>query len=335
VPNHQSSSPPVWAAWMASLTNGAVGDYLHTRQNGLAIEMAFYHQGRPLALTREAVLAAHPRPTNRLCILVHGLSCHEGIWLYPDPSNPGHDTSYGALLQQDFGYTPFFVRYNTGLALTDNGAQLAALLDELLACYPTPVDDILLIGHSMGGLILRSACHVGAQQQMAWAPRVSQVFYLGTPHEGARLARLGQATTAILHAVPHPITRLLGNVLDVWSQGVKDLRLTQPLTAEGGSGDPTEREPMPWLPHARHHLIVGALTDDPQDLATLVFGDGLVAVPTAHPRRQAGNRTPPVATDTLKVLPRTNHLQLTRDPAVYAQIKQCCADGVGSKDEKA
>ena len=333
MPNQPPSSPPVWAAWMASLTNGAVGDYLHTRQNGLAIEMAFYHQGRPLSLTREAVLAAHPRPMNRLCILVHGLSCHEGVWLYPDPTEPGHDTSYGALLQRDFGYTPFFVRYNTGLALADNGARLAALLHDLLACYPTPVEDILLIGHSMGGLILRSACHIGSQQQAAWVPRVSQVFYLGTPHEGARLARLGQATTTVLHAVPHPITQLLGNVLDIWSQGVKDLRLTQPLTAEVGSGNATEREPMPWLPHTRHHLIVGALTEDPQQLATRVFGDGLVAVPKVHPRQRTGDASAPAMDDSLTVLPHTHHLQLTCDPAVYAQIKQCCQDGAESRDE--
>ncbi|WP_423223845.1 esterase/lipase family protein [Candidatus Amarolinea aalborgensis] len=335
MPNQQPSSPPVWAAWMASLTNGLVGDHLHASQNGLAIDMAFYHLGRPLPLTAEAVLTAHPQPTSRLCILVHGLSCHEGIWLYPDPANPGHDTSYGALLQQDFGYTPFFVRYNTGLALADNGARLAALLDDLMACYPMPVEDILLIGHSMGGLILRSACHIGAQQRAAWVMRVSQVFYLGTPHEGARLARLGQATTAVLHAVPHPITRLLGNVLDVWSQGVKDLRLTQPLTTEAGSGDAAEKGPMPWLPHARHHLIVGALTEDPRQLATRVLGDGLVAVPAVHPRRQAADASAPATDDSLTVLPHTHHLQLTRDPAVYAQIKQCCADGVGQKDEKA
>lgn len=326
--NQQPARPPVWAAWMASLSNGFVGDYLHTRQNGLAIEMAFYHQGRPLPLTQESVLAAHPWPTTKLCILVHGLSCHEGIWLYPDPTDPGHDTSYGALLQRDFGFTPFFVRYNTGLALADNGARLAVLLHELLECYPTPVEDILLIGHSMGGLILRGACHIGAQQQATWVLLVSQVFYLGAPHEGARLARLGGATTAVLHAVPHPITQLLGDVLDVWSQGVKDLRLTQPLTAEMGSDGAAAMQPMPWLPHARHHLIVGALTDDPQHLATRLFGDGLVAVPNVHPRPQARDGPASVAKDSLEVLPRTHHLQLTRDPTVYAQIKRCCEDGV-------
>lgn len=335
MPNQQTSTPPVWVAWMASLTNGLVGDYLHASQNGLAIDMAFYHLGRPLRLTGEAILAVHPRPTSRLCILVHGLSCHEGIWLYPDPSNPGHDTSYGVLLQRDFGYTPFFVRYNTGLALADNGARLAALLDELLACYPTPVDDILLIGHSMGGLVLRSACYVAAQQRAVWALRVSQIFYLGTPHEGARLARLGQATTAVLHAVPHPVTRLLGNILDSWSQGVKDLRLRQPLTTSVGDGDAAKMEPMPWLHHARHHLIVGALNENPQQFATRVLGDGLVAVPAVHPRRQAADASTPATDDTLTVLPRTHHLQLTRDPAVYAQIKQCCADGVGLQDERA
>ncbi len=52
---------------------------------------------------------------------------------------------------------------NTGLHISDNGRRLAELLDRLDGCWPVPVEEILLVGHSMGGLINRSACHYGME----------------------------------------------------------------------------------------------------------------------------------------------------------------------------
>lgn len=314
------SGPPTWAAWATSLVNGAVGDHLAIRQNGLAIDMGFYHRGRPLPLRPEAVLDAYPQPTTKLCILAHGLGCHEGVWTYADGANPGDETSYGALLQSELGYTPFYVRYNTGLALAANGALLANLIGDLLACYPAPVDEIVLIGHSMGGLVLHSACQQAAGQQAAWVQQVSRVFYLGTPHQGATLARLAQTATTVLQTVPHPITRLIGAIFDWRSQGVKDLSFGHSAANLG----PPDGQTVAWLPGARHYLIAGALTDDPHDLATQLFGDGLSPAPRPHPRQQDGDGGASPKDVHVKLFPRTHHLQLTRDPAVYAQIKGWC-----------
>jgi pimeloyl-ACP methyl ester carboxylesterase len=315
------------------MVNGLLGDHLHDRQNSLAIEMAFYHHNRPLPLTSAAILRAHPQPSAKLCVLVHGLSCHEGIWSYSDPAHPGRDTSYGALLQADLGYTPLYVRYNTGLPLAENGARLAALLDELVACYPAPIADIVLIGHSMGGLILRYACHAGVLRQAAWTPQVRKVFYLATPHDGALLARLAHAATTVLHGVPHPITRLIGAILDRRSQGLKDLQvgarhdadsdLPEGMVEDHGQG-------VPWLASAQHYLIAGTLTGDPQHAVAVLFGDGLVHVPHhAHARHQ--EPSPPIPRDHVRLFAGTHHLRLTRDPAVYQQIKQWCT---GAEEER-
>ncbi len=320
-PVQSSSALPTWAAWASSLVNGAVGDYLAERQNGLAIDMGFYHRGRPLPLLPGALLMAHPQPTAKICILVHGLGCHEGTWTYSDDADPDRETSYGALLQSELGYTPFFVRYNTGLALAANGALLSTLIDDLMGCYPARVEEITLIGHSMGGLVLHSACHQAVEQQAGWVERVSRVFYLGTPHDGAHLARLAHTATAVLHAVPHPITRLIGAIFDWRSQGVKDLSFGH----SAARIEPTYQQPAPWLPQARHYLIAGALTDDPQHWATQLFGDGLVSAPRSHPQQRDGDAAPALTESQIKLLPRTHHLQLTRDPAVYEQIKHWCA----------
>ena len=296
-----SAGQPDWGVTAASILNGCFGDYLSNRDNGLAIEMAFYQNSRPLDLGRDALRICCPAPTNKLCILVHGLCCHEGVWNFP--GNPAR--SYGSALQHDLGYTPFALRYNTGLPIPGNGRVLDTVLERLLAAYPVPVEELILIGHSMGGLVLRAACHSGATRNAAWAGRVSRVFYLGTPHEGAGLERMAHLVTKVLHAVPHPLTALIGNIANQRSRGIKDLRhgtLLDDVDVTGG---------VPWLSSARHYLIAGTVTDDPEHPAAKLFGDGLVQ--------------PPQAGEHVRLFPGVGHMRLAHDEAVYEQISQWCA----------
>lgn len=310
-----------WATAAVSIVNGFFGDYLSVRQNGLAIDMAFYQDRRPLPLSPASLLRVHPQPSGKVCVLVHGLAGNEGVWAFPDPANPAQTTSYGARLHAEHGYAPLFLRYNTGLPIAANGQRLAALLDELLASYPTPIEELLLIGHSMGGLVLRSACHWGQQRQLPWVAQAARLIYLGTPHDGADLERLAHATTATLQAVPNPITRIIGRVLHQRSQGVKDLRFGAPLTSDGAAQTPPPE--APWLATAEHLFLAGALNADVQHPATRWFGDGLVRISgAAAVHGQPPAPTAPAAQ--VQVLPRVHHLQLTRDPAIYEQISAWC-----------
>lgn len=312
-----------WTAWAQSIINGAVGDYLHSRQNGLGIAMAFYHGNRTLPMTTAALREAIPHPTGKLCVLLHGLGCNEGSWAYDDPARPGHETTYGAGLAADLGFTPLFVRYNTGLAIAANGQHLADLLSELLAAYPLPVDELLLIGHSMGGLVIRHACHLGEERHDAWVSSVRQVFYLGSPHDGAPLAQLGAIATQVLYAVPNPITRLVGDILNLRSQGVKDLRAAPLIAATEPGGTP--HQAVPWLTSAQHYLVVGTLTEDPQHLVAVLLGDGLVLVPALPAEPLDGDAPYPILRDHIACFTRTDHLQLACDPAVYQRILAWCA----------
>ena len=332
VPNDQhasSAAAPTWATWAMSVVNGLVGDYLRDRHNGLAIDMAFYYQNRPLPLTRENLFHVHPRLTPKLCILVHGLGCHESIWTFRDPLHCERETSYGALLQMDRGYTPFYLRYNTGLSVADNGKRLATLLDDLLCCYPLPIQDIVLIGHSMGGLILRSACHYGMQHHSLWVQHVTRVFYLGTPHDGADLERLANGATIVLQALPNPITKIIRNVLNLRSQGVKDLRfgtLLEPDVIHDARDELVQhqRRAIPWLADAQHYLISGTLTDDPRHPATQLFGDGLVGVPRAAEPGAPADARAHIPTEHVRLFPQTHHFRLACDWAVYQQINAWC-----------
>ncbi len=329
-----SSGATSWTSWARSIVNGAVGDYLHARQNGLGISMALYHHDRPLPLHPEAILQAYPHPTARLCVLVHGLGCNEGIWIYQDPDQPAGMTSYGAALQAALGYTPLFVRYNSGLAIAENGRQFAALLAALVEVYPLPVAEIVLIGHSMGGLVIRHACHYAAQHQASWVGRVRRVFYLGSPHDGAPLALLGDIAAGVLVAVPNPITKLIGDIFNLRSQGIKDLRGAPLVDAHGhpAAEEQVARRVVPWLMTARHYLIVGALGDDPQHLATILLGDGLVLAPRMPTMPPDGAGLDPILPEHIACFPRTDHLRLARDPAVRRQIHLWCTDEEGVTD---
>jgi pimeloyl-ACP methyl ester carboxylesterase len=314
------------------MLNGMWGDYLQAHGNGLAVEMACYHKGRTLALTPGAIRAAHAPPapplTSKVCVLIHGLGCNELLWQFAPPGAEGEMrplTDYGQLLQADLGYTPFYVRYNTGQAVAFNGRALGKLLDTLWHAYPVPIDEILLIGHSMGGLVVRSACHYATQQNELWVQAVRDIIYLGTPHDGADMARLAQSTENVLRGFRNPITRIVGDFFSLRSQGIKDLchgTLLAPDVLDEGFADCADgthhhQRPVPWLPHARHFLVGGTITGDPDHVVAVLLGDGLVG--------RIPSNIAAVPEERIRLFPGVAHLRLARNWDVYRQIAAWCA----------
>src|SRR4051812_37239546 len=242
--------------------NGAVGDYLKRTGNGLATPMQLVHDERPVPLEREALAATYVGATPRVAVFVHGLMSVEHVWQMPDGE------TYGSLLARDLGYTPIYVRYNSGLHVSENGEALDALLERLVGEYPVPIEELVLIGHSMGGLVLRSASHAASDKERRWLPLVRRAFYVGTPHLGAPLERFGNAVAWALGAIGNPITQLVAELVNLRSSGVKDLRYANLRREdwEGADADAllqNRRHPVPLLPHIRHHLIAGTLLPDP------------------------------------------------------------------------
>jgi pimeloyl-ACP methyl ester carboxylesterase len=290
-----------WGALGVSIVNGFWGDYLQKRGNGLALEMGFYCARRPLRLTTDQLLHAHPQPSAKICILVHGLSCNEQVWTFAAKASTeqmgSSPVDYGTLLRAE-GYTPFYLRYNTGLPVSDNGRSLAKLLHTLCESYPIPVEEIVLIGHSMGVLVVRNASHQAMLHQDEWVQKVTHVFYVGTPHDGANLERTAHGAARLLATVPNSITRLVGNVIDLRSQGIKDLR--------------ESHDAVPWLPHAQHYLVSGTLTADPNHPLAAILGDGLVTAPD--------DNIGEIPFENICALGSIGHLQLAHDWRVYRQM---------------
>lgn len=281
-----------------AILNGAVGDHLARTGNGLATPLAAIHEGR--VLSAEALAALLPDGA-RVVVMVHGLMCTEDVWTFADGSD------YGSRLAADFGYAKVVLRYNTGLPIQANGHALAGYLTQLVEARR--IEEILPLGYSMGGLVVRSACHFAAEERLPWLERVRTAFYVATPHRGAPLERAGRLLTRVLGAIPDPITRLAAELGDLRSAGIQDL------------GDP--HHPVPFLPGIRHHLVAGSLTQAPW--ATELFGDLMVPVSSGTAGHHAGPRALPPRR--VKVLPGLSHLDLAHHPDVYAQLADWLREG--------
>jgi pimeloyl-ACP methyl ester carboxylesterase len=300
-----------------STLNAWIGDYLSQTGNELRQPMAFYRDNRPVA--PEDI--ASP-PTGKVCVLVHGLGCNESLWDFPAPHEGG---GYGQLLEQRCGYMPLYLRFNTGLRISDNGGQLAGLLERFCTSHNAAVTELLLIGHSLGGLVIRSACDVGSKAGHDWVSRVRHVVYLGSPHLGAPLEKTTNVATNVLGFFNTTATRVVRDVLNIRSAGVKDLRHGNLVDQDWLDVDPDElgnnrRVPIPWLASARHHFAVG------QVLAkTGVFGDAMVRPKSAAGRTHCSQPGAPDGSD-VQVMPGLDHLALARHPAVYEHLERWVKD---------
>jgi pimeloyl-ACP methyl ester carboxylesterase len=153
----------------------------------------------------------------------------------------------------------------------------------------------VLLGHSMGGLVARSACRAAAAAQHVWLGRLRRLVFLGTPHQGTPLERGGRWLERALEASPY--TAPLARLGAIRSAGIRDLR----------HGDAT---PLP--PNVRCCAVAGRLGPDP-------FGDGLVPVASALGR--AARRGRCLAFDHAWLAPGLGHLDLLDHPEVYRRLR--------------
>lgn len=297
--------------------NGIYGDQLANRGNGFALTMGIRQHGQPVAQNSESIATAFPEATGRIVVFVHGWCMTEGSW-WRLPRTGETLQPYGAGLRTDLGFTPVYLRYNTGFHISQNGQTLAGLLNRLQTLWPVPVDEIALVGHSMGGLVVRSACHYGLQREQPWTTAVRHVVCLGSPHLGADLEKGVNIASWALAKLPE--TSGIAYFLNRRSSGVKDLRFGALLDDDWRDCDPDEFlqdrcQEVPFLPDAVYHFV--ATSAAPRAVGLLV-GDSLVRPHSAS--GQGRSRKIPFESAHGMTLTGLHHFDLLNHPSIYQKL---------------
>ena len=204
-------------------------------------------------------------------------------------------------------------------------------MQQLVAAWPVPVQRVVLLGHSMGGLIARSALHQAAGG--GWSALCSDLVCLGSPHHGAPLERAGHGVDLLLGATPGlaRYTAPLARLGKVRSAGITDLR-------HGLQDAAGQALPLPLAPPKgpRCWALAGTLDVGPEPAAaggrargafSRLRGDGLVPVASALGQHKLVTQCLAFAPGHTAVLPATGHLALLHSPAVLQQLQAWLAPG--------
>jgi pimeloyl-ACP methyl ester carboxylesterase len=295
---------------------GVWGDHLAQTGNPLAIPMAFRLQGQSLNVARAALQQRIPQPKTRLLVLVHGLCMNDLQW-----QRRGHD--HGSALGQALNMTPLYLHYNTGLHVSDNGQAFSDALQALVAQWPVVVEELVVIGHSMGGLVARSACHHAQAAGQTWLGLLRGLVCLGTPHHGAPLERGGQLIDSLLGQSPYlaPFARL-GKAR---SAGITDLRFGNVQAADRSASTKHDqkvdtRVPTPLPPGVPVYLVAAVQAQRAEAARNAWIGDGLVPLASALGEHADGAMALDVPDDHKHIVTGANHWDLLNRPEVYQQL---------------
>jgi pimeloyl-ACP methyl ester carboxylesterase len=259
---------------IVSFVNAVWGDDLGRHEGRVSIDMAITSaSGTPATHFDSA-----ERATGHLVVLVHGLGQTDASWRNDDtPDLVDRIAAHDHL-------TPLLVRYNTGRSVAANGRDLAAWLESTVAAWPVAVERVTIVGHSLGGLVARSACLTGHQDEHTWPDHVGDLITTGTPHAGAPAEKA--ANVAAWGLGFSRVTQPLASFVNRRSRGIKDLRFGAILDSDWGDDDPDALLRNATAAHRigdhiAHHAIATTVTGAVDGPAAWLFGDGMVRTKSA------------------------------------------------------
>ncbi|MCV2421508.1 lipase family alpha/beta hydrolase [Paucibacter sp. DJ2R-2] len=304
-----SEPSPQRLALLAAL-NGVMGDHLAESGNPLALPMT--------VLNPDAASAA---PTGHLLLLIHGLCMNDLQWRSENKAGHAHD--HGEILARALGASRLYLRYNSGRHISENGRDLAQLLQQTLDTWPVPVKRITIVGHSMGGLVARSAIQLAQADRLGWPKRLHSLVFLGSPHQGAPLERAGHWVDLLLGSNRHsaPLARL-GQLR---SAGITDLRhgLVQDADWQGRdrfAPGHVPHQPLPLPAGIACYTLAGTTAAKRSPMADRLLGDGLVPLRSALGEHEDPALRLDFAPEARNIQYRCGHLQLLSSPAVSQQL---------------
>jgi pimeloyl-ACP methyl ester carboxylesterase len=247
---------------------------------------------------------------------VHGLCMNDLQW-----HRDGHD--HGRSLADSLGYTPLYLHYNSGLHISTNGHQLAEQLEHLIEEWPVPIRELAVIGHSMGGLVARSACHYAHLRGHDWPRQLQKLVFLGTPHHGTPLERAGSWVDALADISPY--TAPFSRIGKLRSNGVQDLRYGTIVDTDWEDDGPKtahEQSPVPLPRGVRCFAIAARQHQQSGTPASSLWGDGLVPVQSALGQHEDPGLSLPIPPSHRQTYDGLTHFDLLGSQKVGDQIRR-------------
>ncbi|MEM7181483.1 MAG: alpha/beta hydrolase [Spirochaetota bacterium] len=317
--------------------NGIFGNFLAETDNGLAIQAGFYRNGQNVDLSKLKQGEHYSQFHSKVCVLVHGLACDEAYWDFTTEGSE-EKTNYGKFLARDLDFTPFYFRYNSGLHISSNGQTFAKFLQQLVQEYPIPIKDLVIVAHSMGGLVSRSACYYAEQEKFSWLQGLRKMILIGSPHLGAPLEKFGNIVTNVLEKIPVSYTKSIGNVINLRSQGIKDLRFGNIIDEDWKDTEEdallqNTRTDIPIYPDTEYYVISGTITKNPEHIFSKWFGDAMVRQGSALGKTSDGKDILLIQENNHKEFASIGHIALGHSLEVYEQVLQWCKPGLSETTE--
>ncbi len=314
----EAPETPEREAVLAAL-NGVMGDRLLESQNPLATPMTLRYRGQALDIENSLAM---PQATGKVLLLIHGLCMNDLQW---QSGSRDQIVDHGAALASELGYTPVYLRYNTGLHTSENARALSRQLEQLIERWPGAVQELTVLAHSMGGLLIRGAWRCAKEENLRWPDRLKNIVFLGTPHHGAPLERAGNWVDVLLGSTPY--SRPFARLAQLRSPGITDLRYGHLLDADWQGRErfqrqPDRRLPVPLPKGVTCYVIAATLAAKRSLLADRLTGDGLVPLRSALGQHDDPARSLAFAENRQSILYRTNHMGLLSSPAVTRQLLQ-------------
>ena len=297
--------------------NGVFGDTLDATANPLAIPMCLRQDGSALTLEHNALAQRFPDASGHVLVLVHGLCMNDLQWTHASSVEGGTPHDHGATLAHNLGATPLYLHYNTGRPISTNGHALAETLEALIATWPVPLHTLTLLCHSMGGLVARSACDAAREQRHGWLGKLKEIVFLGTPHHGAPLERVGSWVDRILAISPY--TAPLARIALSRSAGIQDLRFGHVLERDWANGTRSKSPSMLSLPRGVRCYAIAA-SKQKAAKAGATSGDGLVPVKSALGEHDDPSLHLAFPASRKLLVYGVHHFALLGDPQISAQL---------------
>lgn len=313
---------------------GFVGDRMADESAAVAPQMRLRVGSGPLRrvpanVAHDAQAATAP-VTGRLVVFVHGLCETDLCWSFAAERVWGDRTAtYGSKLHADDGWTPLYLNFNTGLHISVNGLEFAEQLEQLVAEWPVPVTELAIVGHSLGGLVARSAANQGAELGHDWVRTLRHIIGLGTPHLGAPLERFANWGTRTLGRLPE--TRPLADLINQRSVGIKDLRHGALVEADWLDFDPDDATdnctPAVLVPGVEYSMVSATLSRRTEGLLAM---DLLVQHGSAHGIGKV--RSIPFEPDRAHTIGGgKHHFDLLADATVYDKIRTWLGESAATR----